>query len=85
VCEYQEVEVECWDVKCTEYCLPIPVLGTGLCGDHCECGQCRPDVTCGHLRAKKSLMLRTVKVKKPVYKQEARIAATASATLPSWR
>ncbi len=93
VCDYEEVEVKCWDVKCEEYCLPIPVLGsclggrkacdpgcgcdlgcgsdTGCCGllnDRCQGGKCEPAVTCGHPRVKKTLMLRTVKVKKPVYK-----------------
>lgn len=92
ICDYEEVEIKCWDVKCEDYCLPIPVLGSclnkcgkscdpccesgcdvgcgsGSCDDGCCCGgKCEPAVTCGIPRVKKKLMLRTVKVKKPVYK-----------------
>lgn len=93
ICDYTEVEIKCWDVKCEDYCLPIPVLGSCLggkkscdpcrssgcevgCGSSCgscaqgRCcgGKCEPAVTCGKPRVKKKLMLRIVKVKKPVYK-----------------
>jgi len=103
ICDYEEVEIKCWDCKCEDFCLPIPVLGSclngcgksgcdpscknGSCGaggcdvgcgsgcgsscgakGHCGNGQCHPAVTCGHPRTKKKLMLRTVTVKKPVYK-----------------
>ncbi len=87
ICDYEEVKIKCWDVKCEDYCLPIPVLGSCLggrkscercssgcnkgCGplnDRCGCGKCEPAVTCGKPRVKKRLMLRTIIVKKPVYK-----------------
>lgn len=90
VCGTKKVEKLCWDVKCENYCLPIPVLGSALhkahaskCGPGCDacedcrrgdgCGirdiaTCSPDVTCGHLRTKKKLMVRKITVEVPVYK-----------------
>ncbi len=82
VCEMKKVEITCWEVKCEDFCAPLPSLcGKNCCADSCssgcgECGACTSGCCekcinppkCGKVRSKKTLVKKTVTKEVPVYK-----------------
>jgi hypothetical protein len=84
VCEMKKVEVTCWEVKCEDFCAPLPACGRSCgesgCGTESSCGGCDPckdgcccekcvkPPKCGKVRCKKTLVKKTVTKEVPVYK-----------------
>lgn len=48
VCEMKKVEITCWEVKCEDFCAPLPRLCGRGCGGDPGCGDCGAEPSCGN-------------------------------------